>query len=136
QLDVTSLACPLFVPMVEKGITEGKQAKVVVEETLKPLRNTKDIDTLVLGCTHYPLLEDVIQEVMGDEVKIISSGEETARETSTILELENLLYKGERTPKHYFYTTGALDVFQKISNSIFKKTIHDLQNLTIEKVIL
>ncbi|HZW67814.1 MAG TPA: glutamate racemase [Pseudogracilibacillus sp.] len=136
QLEVTSLACPLFVPMVEKGITEGEQAKVVVQETLKPLRNTKDIDTLVLGCTHYPLLEDVIQDVMGDEVKIISSGEETARETSTILEIENLLYKGERTPKHSFYTTGDLEVFQKISNSIFKKTIHDLQNLTIEKVIL
>src|SRR5699024_5234134 len=80
HLDVSSLACPLFVPMVEKGITGGEQAQLVVEETLKPLRNTKDIDTLVLGCTHYPLLEGVIRDIMGDRVEIISSGEETARE--------------------------------------------------------
>lgn len=136
RLQVTSLACPLFVPMVEKGITEGEQAKSVVEETLRPLRNTTNIDTLVLGCTHYPLLQNVIQEVMGENVKIISSGEETARETSTILEIENLLYTGERTPKHAFYTTGDLEVFQKISKSIFKKTISDLRNLKIERVTL
>lgn len=136
QLEVTSLACPLFVPMVEKGLTDGEQARIVVEETLRPLRNTKNIDTLVLGCTHYPLLENVIQDVMGEDVKIISSGEETARETSTILEIENLLYTGERTPRHSFYTTGDLAVFQKISNLIFKKTIKDLQNVTIEKVTL
>lgn len=135
-LDVTSLACPMFVPMVEKGITDGEQAEIVVEETLNPLRRSKEIDTLVLGCTHYPLLEDVIQNVMGEDVKIISSGEETARETSTILEVENLLYTGSRIPKHSFYTTGDLEVFQKISQSIFKKTIKDLQNVTIEKVTL
>src|SRR5690625_758369 len=103
DLKVTSLACPLFVPMVEKGITEGEQAKLVVEETLRPLRNTTNIDTLVLGCTHYPLLENVIQDVMGKEVKIISSGDETARETCTILDVENLLYTGRRTQKHSFY---------------------------------
>lgn len=136
NLEVTSLACPMFVPMVEKGITEGEQAKLVVEETLRPLRNTTDIDTLVLGCTHYPLLEHVIQDVMGESVKIISSGEETARETSTILEVENLLYTGTRSPQHAFYTTGDLEVFQKISKSIFKKTVKDLHNLKIERVTL
>lgn len=136
ELEVTSLPCPLFVPMVEKGITEGEQAELVVEEALAPLRNTKNIDTLVLGCTHYPLLENVIQHVMGKDVKIISSGEETARETSTILEVENLLYRGARTPQHSFYTTGGLSVFQTISKSIFKKTIRDLHNVTIEKITL
>jgi len=136
ELNVTSLSCPMFVPMVEKGITDGEQAQLVVEETLGPLRNTKNIDTLVLGCTHYPLLENVIQDVMGKKVKIISSGEETARETSTMLDIENLLFTGSRTPNHTFYTTGDLEVFQTISNSIFKKTIKDLRNVTIEKVTL
>src|SRR5699024_7350954 len=117
-------------------ITDGEQAQLVVEETLGPLRNTKNIDTLVLGCTHYPLLENVIQDVMGKKVKIISSGEETARETSTMLDIENLLFTGSRTPNHTFYTTGDLEVFQTISNSIFKKTIKDLRNVTIEKVTL
>lgn len=135
DLHVTSLACPLFVPMVEKGIVTGQKAYQIVEETLRPLKAATDIDTLVLGCTHYPLLEEVIQEVMGD-IKIISSGEETARETSVILDLENLLYTGTRVPKHTFYTTGDLAVFQKISLSIFKQTVQDLRNLTIEKITI
>lgn len=136
RLEVTSLACPLFVPMVEKGITKGERAKLVVEETLRPLRNTTNIDTLVLGCTHYPLLEGVIQEVMGDGVKIISSGEETARETSIILEVKNLLYTGDRKPKHSFYTTGDLEVFERISRTIFKDEIASVEHLTIEKITL
>src|SRR5690625_2252076 len=81
KLEVTSLACPLFVPMVEKGIIHGPQAIKVVEDSLTPLKTTNQIDTLVLGCTHYPLLEDTIQQVMGDDIQIISSSEETARET-------------------------------------------------------
>lgn len=136
ELDVTSLACPAFVPMVEQGITEGKEAERVVQETLKPLRQDSKLDTLVLGCTHYPLLQGVIQDFMGEDVKIISSGEETARETSTILEIENLLYTGDRKPQHSFYTTGDLEVFQRISKSIFKKTIKDIQNVRIEKITL
>lgn len=136
ELDVTSLACPAFVPMVEQGITEGKEAERVVHETLKPLRQDSKLDTLVLGCTHYPLLQGVIQDFMGEDVKIISSGEETARETSTILEIENLLYTGDRKPQHSFYTTGDLEVFQRISKSIFKKTIKDIQNVRIEKITL
>lgn len=136
KLNVTSLACPTFVPMVEQGITEGEQAKQVVEQSLQPLRDSTSIDTLVLGCTHYPLLQNVIQEVMGEEVKIISSGEETARETSLILEVENLLYTGLRIPKHEFYTTGDLTVFEQISKMLFKDTIKDLRNITIEKISL
>lgn len=135
QLNVTSLACPQFVPMVEKGITSGEEAYKVVAEALSPLKEGTNIDTLVLGCTHYPLLQQVIQDVMGD-VKIISSGEETARETSVILEMHHLLYTEPRNPKHTFYTTGDLAVFQQISHSIFNKTIDDLRNLTIEKVTL
>lgn len=136
HLHVTSLACPKFVPMVEKGITDGPKARQVVEESLVPLKKQSNIDTLVLGCTHYPLLQNVIQDVMGEHVKIISSGEETARETSAILEMKNLLYTGTRKPKHSFYTTGDLEVFQRISKTIFKHAIDDLGNLTIEKVTL
>src|SRR5699024_8006599 len=63
ELEVASLACPLFVPMVEKGILYGEQAEQVIEETLRPLKITTNIDTLVLGCTHYPLLETTIKKV-------------------------------------------------------------------------
>src|SRR5699024_4272395 len=93
ELEVTSLACPLFVPMVEKGILYGEQAEQVIEETLRPLKITTNIDTLVLGCTHYPLLETTIKKVMGPDVNIISTREETAREKSNIININNKLYK-------------------------------------------
>ena len=73
---VLGKACPLFVPLVENGYTdrENKIAKMVAEEYLEPLKK-EDIDTLILGCTHYPLLKDIISDIMGDDVTLISSGE-------------------------------------------------------------
>jgi glutamate racemase len=92
------------------------------------------MDTLILGCTHYPLLKDTIQSVVGEQVTIISSSEETARETSTILEVHNLLNHDEVFPVHQFYTTGALDMFIQISERIFKEP--NLQMITIKKATL
>lgn len=136
ELEVTTLACPLFVPMVEKGILQGKKAKEVVADTLTPLKKAKEIDTLVLGCTHYPLLEGTIQAVMGEEVQIISSSEETARETSTILEVHQLLHKNPRNIEHHFYTTGDLNIFMKIYRSIFNRNVGEHSNIHIENIII
>lgn len=136
QLLVTTLSCPLFVPMVEKGMITGDKAYQVVKESLLPLIKTRNIDTLVLGCTHYPLLENTIQKVMGKEVQIISSSEETARETSTILEVHGLLMKESRQPHHYFYTSGNLDLFSKISSQIFAEQLANLQQINVEKIVL
>src|SRR5690625_3182475 len=103
---VNSLACPLFVPMVEKGIFTGIQAEKIVEKSLKRLKENNNIDTLILGCTHYPLIKDTIQKVLGEHVMLVSSSGETAREVSAILDMHQLLYKGNRPPNHQFYTTG------------------------------
>lgn len=135
ELQVTTLACPTFVPMVEKGITSGEKAFTIVEEALLPLQRT-NIDTLVLGCTHYPLLEKIIGNVMGEKVKIISSSEETARETSAVLEVHGLLQKEARLIEHHFYTTGDLQLFKKISRLIFNEQITDLKNVTIDKIVM
>src|SRR5699024_6553140 len=113
-------ACPMFVPMVEQGVVEGESAKRTVESALKPMREMKCIDTLILGCTHYPLLKDTIQEVMGEQVTIISSSEETARETSAILSFHHALYQGQRKPEHQFFATGELETFRSIAQDIFK----------------
>lgn len=136
ELEITGLACPLFVPMVEKGILTGDRAEQVVEEALQPLKSAKQIDTLVLGCTHYPLLEPTIQRMMGADVNIISSSEETARETSTLLEMNELLYQGNRKPVHYFYTTGELELFEKIAHLIFNEHVTDMEHVHIEKIVL
>ncbi|GAB3064742.1 glutamate racemase [Virgibacillus ainsalahensis] len=128
---VNALACPLFVPMVEQGILSGSQADDVVADTLEPMKRINNMDTLILGCTHYPLLRDTIQKVIGENVTVISSSEETARETSTILDVHNLSSGREEMPVHQFYATGNLDIFMEIAKSIFTHT-HSLL-LTIKK---
>ncbi|WP_347549379.1 glutamate racemase [Pseudalkalibacillus hwajinpoensis] len=115
EIKVESLACPPFVPLVETGNLNSKETYEIVSSTLSPLFN-KGIDTLILGCTHYPLLEPVIQSVMGKETAIICSGDETAYEVSGILEYSSLLYIGDEKPSHTFLTTGSIDNFSKIAS--------------------
>jgi glutamate racemase len=102
---VYSLACPTFVPLVEQGLWKGKETEQAVRAGLLPLLAT-DIDTLILGCTHYPHLQETIQQVMGENVRLISSAYETAADVRRILTLSNLLTtRPERVPD-VFYTTG------------------------------
>lgn len=136
SLKVTSLACPDFVTIVEAGILTGEKAEQTVDDSLAPLKKNHVIDTLILGCTHYPLLEKTIQTLLGPEIKLISSSEETARATSATLELHQLLVTEESNANHQFYTTGDLDLFKKIAVSIFNKEIGNLKSVTIEKVII
>src|SRR5690625_3225704 len=77
EVEAVSIACPTFVPMIERGELEGKKAEEQVKKALN-IFNKEKIDTLILGCTHYPLIKNVIQKVLGDKIKIVSSGEETA----------------------------------------------------------
>lgn len=135
MIQIESLACPLFVPMVEQGVLSGKQAEQIVAETLKPLQH-KAIDTLILGCTHYPLIKDTIQQVMGSKINIISSSEETARETSALLDIHGIASRKDSSPKHQFYTTGELEIFTKITNTIFNSSIENLQVVTFEKAVI
>ncbi len=102
---VYSLACPEFVPLVERGETSGAAVEEIVRNRLQPLKSL-EIDTLVLGCTHYPHLQGVIQHVMGDGVRLISSADETAREVKSALEATGQS-AGVRTavPDRYF-TSG------------------------------
>jgi glutamate racemase len=113
---VTGLACPKFVPLVESGEVDGPIVKKVVAETLAPIKN-RGLDTLILGCTHYPLLEKIIKKTMGPTVSVISSGEETAREVSTILFYNGWLALNKDEPQHQFFTTGSKPIFQRIATS-------------------
>lgn len=128
---VTSLACPKFVPLVESGEYNGAVAKKIVAETLQPLKH-KRLDTLILGCTHYPLLEHLIQNVMGNKVNVISSGEETASEVSTILHHSGLLSVEEEDPSHTFYTTGSKTIFANIASDWLGKAITNVFHIELE----
>ncbi|MBO0960161.1 glutamate racemase [Neobacillus sp. MM2021_6] len=115
RLFVTSHACPKFVPLVESGEYNGPIAERIVDEALAPILD-QNIDTLILGCTHYPLLEPLVKNVMGESVQVISSGDETAREISAILQYNGQLDDSEVEPKHEFYTTGSKSLFSKIAS--------------------
>lgn len=130
RTSVESLACPKFVPLVESGEYDGPVAKRVVTETLEPLIG-KGLDTLILGCTHYPLLEHLIKSVMGDSVKVISSGEETAREVSTILGHNNLFAKRDELPEHAFYTTGSRTIFAGIASQWLEQDIKHVGKISL-----
>lgn len=115
ELAVTSLACPKFVSVVESNEYHSSVAKKIVAQTLAPLV-TKKIDTLVLGCTHYPLLRPIIQNVMGESVTLIDSGAETVGEVSMLLdyfEISNSVNDGRTLCQ--FYTTGSAKLFKEIA---------------------
>lgn len=114
KVEVVSLACPSFVPLVEDGNFSSAQTFRTVSEALLPLRESV-IDCLILGCTHYPFLTDPILEVMGPEVVLINSAEETAREISTILHESNELAGREDVPIHQFFCSAEPRKFQDIA---------------------
>ncbi|RFU67549.1 glutamate racemase [Bacillus sp. V59.32b] len=129
---VDSLACPKFVPIVESGEFEGPIVKKVIAETLKPLKE-KNIDTLILGCTHYPLLGTEISHYMGSGIKVISSGDETAREASVILHHSEMMNTSNEKADHRFFTTGSRDIFQSIASSWLGENVTSVQTIKINE---
>ncbi len=114
QLQITTRACPRFVEFVEAGITHGAELERVAHEYLDPVRDA-GVDTLVLGCTHYPMLAGVISYVMGADVTLVNSAEETARDVYRVL-AEHDLMRGDDLPPpaHRFRATGDPRPFGEI----------------------
>lgn len=126
-VEVFSKACPLFVLIVENDLTEAPEACRVAEEYLTPLKEA-GVDTLILGCTHYPLMEDVIGRVMGDGVKLVSSARETAREARGTLKSLGLLNPGPYPEDgcrsgHRFYCSGPPAPFEAIGKKLLKQKV-------------
>ncbi|WP_343074752.1 glutamate racemase [Nakamurella aerolata] len=112
-LQVWQQACPSFVDFVERGITSGRQITGLAQAYLDPLQRA-DIDTLVLGCTHYPLLAGVLQYVLGERVTLVSSSEETARDVFKVLTESDLLAPPDQQPVRDFDATGDADAFRRL----------------------
>lgn len=115
HLTITSAACPLFVEYVERGETSGNAITEIARDYLAPVM-AADIDTLVLGCTHYPLLTGVISYVMGNEVTLVSSAEETAKDLYRVV-LEKSLMRSSQSPppQHRFLATGDAAAFENLA---------------------
>jgi glutamate racemase len=112
SVEVYSRACPLFVPLVEEGWTDNEVVEMTVKAYLASLKQS-GIDTLILGCTHYPLLKKSIRKFLGGGVRLVDSAEETARQVAVMLKGSALVRKTGKGV-HSFFVTDAPDRFIKV----------------------
>ena len=132
EIQVFGKACPLFVPLVEEGWIEDSVTEEVVRRYVRELQE-KDIDTLILGCTHYPLLRNLIGRVMGPEITLVNPAYETALELKALLEQEGLKSNQENQSAHAFYVSDAAENFRHFAQSILPCDITKTREIAIEE---
>ena len=114
NIEIFQQACPLFVSLAEEGWWDTEVTRLTAEEYLKPLKEA-GVDTLVMACTHYPLLSKVIKEVMGDGVVLVNTGEATARGVKELLGSEGTASEGNKSPVREFYTSDEPELFEQVA---------------------
>jgi glutamate racemase len=127
---ITARACPLLVPLVEEGWTDHDATRLVIKEYLEPLI-AADIDTLVLGCTHYPLLKPVLREVLGSRVRLIDSAEETAAETARTLAGKDLAANSDADPAYRFVASDDPLQFLQLGQRFLGGTMEGVEIRTL-----
>jgi glutamate racemase len=127
---ITARACPLLVPLVEEGWTDHDATRLVIREYLEPLI-AADIDTLVLGCTHYPLLKPILHEVLGSRVRLIDSAEETAAETARTLASKQLAAKPDADPAYRFVASDDPLQFLQLGQRFLGGTMEGVEIRTL-----
>ena len=122
--EVFSAACPLFVPLVENGRTGTRDIVPVTlaREYLQPLKE-KNVDTLIMGCTHYPLLAEIIQNEMGPEVSLVDSGAEAAIRVAQDLRERGFLSESEEKGEHRFFVTDSTEGFSRLAAAFLESEI-------------
>lgn len=132
DLEVFSVACPRFVDFVERGVTSGRQVLGLAEGYLEPLQQAQ-VDTLVLGCTHYPMLSGLIQLAMGQDVTLVSSAEETAKDLLRVLTERDLLrpHPGDSAPAptRLFEATGDPEAFTRLAARFLGPTLDGVRHV-------
>lgn len=126
NIKVHSESCSLFVQLAEDGWTDNKIAELTAWEYLRGFKN-KGIDTMILGCTHYPILKKTIGKVMGSKIKLIDSGEETAKEVKFILAKRNFLNTKKKKGEHKFFVTDFPNNFHQIAERFLGKKINNVK---------
>jgi glutamate racemase len=128
--EVTARACALFVPLVEEGWVDSEPTRAIARNYLAPLV-AADVDTLVLGCTHYPLMKTVIGNVVGREVRLIDSAHETARETAEVLTANGLENTSPNQARYRFIASDAPDTFLALGQRFLGSPIDRVETLTL-----
>ena len=117
DVKLTCAACPGFVEFVERGETDSDQVYVLAERLLAPIRDAK-VDTLLLGCTHYPFLARTISDVVGRDVVLVSSADETAFELRTLLEASGLARSAGAAGRHTWISSGDVETFRALGQRL------------------
>ncbi len=127
---ITALPCPLFVPLAEEGWLDTPATSLIAEEYLAPMAQ-KHVDTLVLGCTHYPLLKKVIGNAVGRDVRLIDSAEETAAETAATLRAAGLAHETTNDAKYRFIASDAPEQFLRVGQRFLGSPIDRVETVTL-----
>jgi len=131
EVQVVTRACPLFVPLAEEGWVDNEVARLTARTYLQGLTD-EGIDTLVLGCTHYPLLKAVIAEVMGPSVTLVDSAEETARTVAEILGENSLLRPVAEQGNHHYFVTDIPAGFIRVGNRFLGGRLGDVYQVSLD----
>jgi glutamate racemase len=127
---VIATPCPLFVPLVEEGWTRTDAARLIATEYLSPMLE-QGMDTLVLGCTHYPLLKPMLGEMLGDSIALIDSARETASETGGVLEREGISAGPGATPEYRFMASDDPAQFLTLGKRFLGSAIHEVETIAL-----
>jgi len=125
KVKVIAVSCPLFVPFVEEGWIEGGVVLEVARIYLQPLKDAR-VDTVILGCTHYPILKPVIKEVLGEDVTLIDSAKQVAMEVKKVLAQEGLLNRNHRA-KHEFYVSDNPEWFSSLAKRFLGEPVSNVK---------
>ncbi len=132
EAEVLTRACPLFVPLAEEGWTDNQVARLTAQTYLQELKES-EVDTLVLGCTHYPLLKPLIAEVMGPDVMLVDSAEETARTVAAILAEKILLRPPAEKGNHNYFVTDIPAGFVRVGNRFLGGKLGDVFQVSLDE---
>jgi glutamate racemase len=135
EAKVYAQPCPLLVPLVEEGWLNDEITIMTLKKYLPEMISEK-VDTLILGCTHYPLLENTIQQIMGNHVKLIDSGKETAKAVKRVLIETNLLNQSDKIGPDKFFVSDIPMKFEEIGSRFLGKKLHNIERVDFERFLV
>ncbi|UCF64969.1 MAG: glutamate racemase [bacterium] len=135
ESQIIQQACPLFVPMVEEGWTEDDVTYLIAKRYLHILLENQ-VDTVILGCTHYPLLRTAIQKTLGPAIRLVDSGIETAETVKKMLHKKNISAPDNTHPKYYFYLSDMPYKFQEIAERFLERTVPHVETINFDQFLI
>lgn len=135
QTKVYGQPCPLLVPLVEEGWLDDEVTDLTIQKYLKELIQ-QNVDTLILGCTHYPVLENAIGRIVGPEVKLIDSGRETARAVQQLLLEKNLINNGAKAKADQFFVSDIPAKFEEVGSRFLGRPLENVQRVDLDQFLI